>query len=191
MPFGTIPGGLNNVATNHAFAAGNNAQALDMGAFVWSDSTATPTSSTTSNQFVARASGGYVLDSSTNATAGVSLAAGSGSWSSLSDRNAKDDLVPVNSQAVLAKVAALPLTTWSYKSEPGVRHVGPMAQDFHTAFCVGEDDKHIATVDETGVALAAIQGLNEKLNEKNAEIHELEKKVDELQAVVKQLAAQR
>jgi trimeric autotransporter adhesin len=33
-----------------------------------------------------------------------------------------------------------------------------MAQDFHAAFQVGDDDKHITTVDADGVALAAIQG---------------------------------
>jgi hypothetical protein len=38
-----------------------------------------------------------------------------------------------------------------------------MAQDFHAAFALGTDDKHIATVDADGVALAAIQGLNQKL----------------------------
>ena len=40
-----------------------------------------------------------------------------------------------------------------------------MAQDFHAAFNIGEGDKHIAIVDEEGVALAAIQGLNHKLEE--------------------------
>jgi uncharacterized coiled-coil protein SlyX len=44
-------------------------------------------------------------------------------------------------------------------------------------------------VDEGGVALAAIQGLNQKLDEKDAEIKNLEKKLDALQAMVKQLAA--
>jgi len=38
-----------------------------------------------------------------------------------------------------------------------------MAQDFHAAFGVGSDDTHIANVDADGVALAAIQGLNEKV----------------------------
>ena len=52
-----------------------------------------------------------------------------------------------------------------------------MAQDFHTAFDLnGADDKHIATVDEEGVALAAIQGLNQRLNEKDAEIQKLNEK---------------
>jgi phage shock protein A len=48
-----------------------------------------------------------------------------------------------------------------------------MAQDFHAAFGTGTDDKHIATVDADGVALAAIQGLNEKLEEKESVITEL------------------
>jgi len=32
-----------------------------------------------------------------------------------------------------------------------------MAQDFRAAFDLGEDDKHISTIDEGGVALAAVQ----------------------------------
>ena len=85
-------------------------------------------------------------------------------------------------------MAALPITQWSYKTEPGVRHVGPMAQDFHAAFGLnGTDDKHIATVDEGGVALAAIQGLNQKLNEKDAEIQKLKEKADKVDSLEKRL----
>lgn len=43
-----------------------------------------------------------------------------------------------------------------------------MAQDFHDAFGLGTDDVSIATVDEGGVALAAIQGLNQKVEIENA-----------------------
>ena len=64
-----------------------------------------------------------------------------------------------------------------------------MAQDFQAAFQLSADDRHISVVDEGGVALAAIQGLNQKLDEKDAEIKNLEKKLDALQAVVKQLAS--
>jgi hypothetical protein len=53
---------------------------------------------------------------------------------------------------------------WNYRSEGGVtRHIGPMAQDFQKAFQLNSDDKNIATVDADGVALAAIQGLNHKV----------------------------
>jgi phage shock protein A len=50
------------------------------------------------------------------------------------------------------------------------------------------DDKHIATVDEDGVALAAIQGLNEKLEAKDAEIQDLKQSVAELKKMVQTLA---
>ena len=85
-------------------------------------------------------------------------------WVNASDRNLKEDLARVNPQVVLEKVAALPLHEWTYKADAeGQRHLGPMAQDFHAAFGLGADDTHIATVDADGVALAAIQGLNEKV----------------------------
>ena len=43
-----------------------------------------------------------------------------------------------------------------------------MGQDFHAAFGLGATDKGIATVDADGVALAAIQGLNARLEAKIA-----------------------
>jgi len=60
-------------------------------------------------------------------------------------------------------VAQLPISEWSYKTDVGTRHIGPMGQDFYSIFNIGTDEKHIAPVDEGGVALAAIQGLNEKV----------------------------
>ena len=65
---------------------------------------------------------------------------------------------------MLAKVAALPIYTWRYKTETsGALHMGPVAQDFSAAFGLGDSDKRITTVDADGVALAAIQGLNAKV----------------------------
>jgi len=85
---------------------------------------------------------------------------------------------------VLAKVAALPISAWHFKTDAGTRHIGPMAQDFYSAFDVGTDNQHIATVDESGVALAAIQGLNQKLeaeaNARDAEIQTLKRQNDSL-----------
>ena len=57
---------------------------------------------------------------------------------------------------------------WSYTTERGVRHVGPMAQDFYAAFNVGEDDRHITSIDEDGVALAAIKALNARVERRDA-----------------------
>jgi hypothetical protein len=87
------------------------------------------------------------------------LAAGSGTWASASDRALKTDVARIDDAAILDKVGRLPISRWSYVTERGVRHVGPMAQDFHAAFGVGEDDKHITSIDEDGVALAAIKAL--------------------------------
>jgi len=167
--YATVPGGRNNEAGGEdSFAAGRRAKAHGAGSFVWGDSKDFDVHAWGADQFVVRATGGYWLfsavDGSGNPTAGVTLAAGSGSWTSISDRNAKEDFEPVNPLEVLNKVVALPVTTWRYKSqEPDVRHIGPVAQDFHAAFGVGESDTGITTVDADGVALAAIQGLNAKV----------------------------
>ena len=110
-----------------------------------------------------------------------------------SDRNAKENFTPLDPEGVLAKVASLRVTEWNYKVDStDQKHIGPMAQDFHNAFGLnGNDDQHISMVDEGGVALAAIQGLNEKLEKqsraKDAEIQELKLKVDELSRLVRQL----
>jgi hypothetical protein len=52
------------------------------------------------------------------------------------------------------------------------------------------DDKHIVPVDESGVELAAIQGLNQKLNEKDAEIQALKQSVAELKETLTKLTQQ-
>jgi len=163
--YATVPGGAENLAAGTgSFAAGVRARATNNGAFVWSDGTGTKSLASTANdQFLARASGGIFLYSNATDTAGVKLAPGSGTWASLSDRTMKTAIAPLDERSILAKVVALPVTSWSYRSEdPRVRHVGPMAQDFYAAFRVGEDDRHITTIDEDGVALAAIKGLNAK-----------------------------
>ena len=121
-----------------------------------------------------------------------------------SDVNAKRDIVPVDRQDVLAKIAQLPIAEWSYKDTPGQRHVGPMAQDFHAAFGLGRDNKHIATLDTSGVALAGIQALAEenralkaqdnRISAENqalrSELEELKAQQAQLQSVVVQMQAE-
>ena len=108
---------------------------------------------------------------------------GSGSWSSLSDRDAKANISAMDSQALLARLAALPIATWNYKAQPdSVRHMGPMAQDFRAAFGLGEDDKHISTVDAEGVALAAIQALYQTVTELKQDLGDKDQQIAELRA---------
>jgi hypothetical protein len=99
----------------------------------------------------------------------------------VSDKNAKRDIEPVDDQAVLERVASLPIATWSYKGDdPNVRHLGPMAQDFYTAFGLGDTDKAYNPIDAHGVALAAIKALDERLKEQGARIERLERENAEL-----------
>jgi hypothetical protein len=188
-----IPGGLENVATNLAFAAGKSAYAVHRGAFVWADASDARFYSVSANEFAVRATGGArfatAVDGTGTPTAGAELAPGSGTWSSLSDRNAKENFAAANAREILEKVVALPMASWNYKAQgKDIRHLGPMAQDFHAAFGLGESDRTITTVDADGVALAAIQGLHAKLEEelkaKNARISELERRLEGIEKLL-------
>lgn len=92
----------------------------------------------------------------------------------ISDRNMKSEFASVDTDQVLGKLANLPISTWVYKTEAGeARHIGPMAQDFMASFGVGSSDRTILQVDADGVAFAAIQALNarlERLEQRNAEL---------------------
>jgi hypothetical protein len=94
-----------------------------------------------------------------------------------SDRAVKHDIEAINTHDILEKVAALPLSSWRYNASPDAKHVGPMAQDFYTAFGLGNTDKGIATVDADGISLAAIQGLYQIVQEQQAKIEALEAKL--------------
>jgi trimeric autotransporter adhesin len=113
-----------------------------------------------------------------------------------SDRNAKQNFAPVSSAEILEKVVQLPISEWSYKEDASTRHLGPMGQDFYSIFNIGTDEKHIAPIDEGGVALAAIQGLNQKVDDKEArlekqaaEINHLRQQNDSLAARLSELEA--
>ena len=54
---------------------------------------------------------------------------------------------------------------------------------------VGEDDKHVTTVDADGVALTAIQGLYQLLQEKDAKMAAQQQAIDELQKQLEALEA--
>jgi hypothetical protein len=116
------------------------------------------------------------------------------------EKELRENFDPVDYKAVLANVAALPLTQWNYKRDgKGAEHIGPTAQEFQTAFRLSADGKHMSVMDESGVALAAIKGLNQKveerdqslhqqLAEKDAEIQDLKQSVDQLRKMVQSLA---
>lgn len=102
----------------------------------------------------------------------------SGSLTQGSSREIKQDIHAADGREVLAKVVSLPVSTWSYKDkEPNVLHMGPMAEDFHETFKLGRNGKGISTIDTSGVALAAIKGLYELVQQKDTEITLLKEKL--------------
>jgi hypothetical protein len=103
-----------------------------------------------------------------------------------SDRNLKEAFAAIDSQQILDKVASLPITEWEYKADKAdTRHLGPVAQDFRSAFGLGRDDRHINAMDGVGVSLAAIKGLYQRLEEKDAEIEHLKTRLAEIEAMMK------
>jgi hypothetical protein len=244
-----VAGGVNNLAAGtSSYAAGQRAQALHTGSFVWADSQSADFASSGNDQFSIRAQGGIQLSPNTSLFCGAqtrqmlnlwgtqygigvqnlttyfrcdNAAASAGfSWFkggvhndnqnnpgggvemmrlnssgltvngvvvSASDRNLKENFEPVSSREVLEKVVALPVSTWNFKADPGSRHLGPMAQDFYAAFQVGPDEKHIAVVDEGGVALAAIQGLNQKVETGRLKAQSLEQKLEQKETEITEL----
>jgi uncharacterized coiled-coil protein SlyX len=120
--------------------------------------------------------------------AGVKCAAGQSAWTTISDRNVKKNFQAVDTVAVLDKLAAIPIQRWNYKWErdDDVPNIGPMAQDFKAAFYPGRDDKGISTLEFDGVELAAIQGLNRKVEQQRAE---LQVKQSEIDGLTRRLAA--
>jgi hypothetical protein len=99
----------------------------------------------------------------------------------VSDRAMKEGFAAVDESAVLEQLVALPVTEWSYVSEGGdVRHMGPMAQDFHEAFGLGDSDRHIHPVDSSGVVIAAIQALHEQVEHVEQENLSLRRSNDSL-----------
>jgi hypothetical protein len=215
----TIPGGYDNAAGGeYSFAAGTRAKANHNGAFVWAGGATEDFPSETENRFHVYAQQGLQVEFGgqqasgrgnlwvtigsantptklINSFIGAYLSTG-GSWVNASDRNKKENFERVDVRAVLEKVAVLPLTTWNYKSEDAsTKHLGPMAQDFRAAFGLGNDEKGIGTVDADGVALAAIQGLNQKLEEQVKEsetrLHALEQEFSELKRALGKLSEQR
>ena len=82
----------------------------------------------------------------------------------------------------------MPVEEWNYKAqEDSIRHIGPMAEDFRAAFGVGDFVGRITSTDADGVALAAIQGLNQKLE---ANLEETRGELDEKQAEIDRLEAE-
>ena len=160
-----------------------------------------------------RVSGGFRIFTSSNLSTGVTFQSGNdvsnwgqsnaviststgaylhtnGTWTNASDVNRKHLFEAVDGEDVLARLRSLPIQRWGYRGEDaGIRHLGPMAQDFRAVFGLGDDDTTIGTVDADGVALAAAQALEARTAEQRARIEALEAENVELRARLERLEA--
>jgi hypothetical protein len=205
----TVPGGwLCSAGGKYSFAAGRRAKANNDGSFVWADSQNADYASDDVNQFKVRAEQGAIFDvhnglkinggygmwlrfmwgpqppgvpSPIEAFNGAYLSA-AGWWTNSSDRNVKEGFATVDGREILEQLDRMPICTWNFRAEPAsIRRIGPTAQDFRAAFGFGADDKHIATGDADGVALAAIQALYKIAQEKEAKIAAQQQRIADLE----------
>jgi trimeric autotransporter adhesin len=192
--YASVCGGSGNTAAgDYCFAAGFHAKidAAHDGTFLFSDSNDIAFNSAAANEFAARATGGVRFVTAINGTtgvptAGVQVAAGGTSWSSISDRNAKKGFRPVDGEQVLDKLAQMPVTYWQYTWQPdnAVPLIGPVAQDFVGAFYPGMDDTRISTQQSDGVHFAAIKALEQRTRELREENATLRDRLAKLEATL-------
>ena len=170
--YSMVPGGYGNIARGqYSFAAGRRAKAYSDGCFIWGDATDADVTCSSPNRTVFRSTGGFYIYTNAALSTGVYLNPGSGSWAQLSSRKQKENFKPVDTVALLERLAQIDILTWNYKSQdPSIRHIGPMAEDFNSLLpdLGGEGKQYISSIDADGVALAAIQGLYKLLKEKDA-----------------------
>ncbi|MEU6184134.1 hypothetical protein [Streptomyces coeruleorubidus] len=136
---------------------------------------------------------------STGTTPSYITHAGGGEGSGGSDRALKCNITPVgwssaadtgpaprpqegdqqtDGFAILRAVASMPVSTWSYRGEEDVRHLCPMAQDWHAALGLGADDRTIRLVDANGVSAVAVQALYRMVRSLEAEVSDLRARLD-------------
>jgi hypothetical protein len=173
--FGVAIGLQNSASGQFSVAIGKNARTANrQGSIVMGDGCAGFSSdsvyATANNQFVARGCGGVKFFTNQGLTAGVQIAAGGSAWSSVSDRNRKENFLAVDGEDLLGRLRSVPVTSWNYLAQDrSIRHMGPMAQDFYAAFGLGESDLMISSIDIDGVNLAAVQALTARTDVLQAE----------------------
>jgi hypothetical protein len=190
----TRASGASSTAMGH-YTTADGERSTAMGAYAWArypgsfvigdNSTHTVVSADAANEFTARFAGGYRFRTNADGTTGCNLPAGSGVFACTSSRTLKTGFAPVEGEALLAKVRALPVMTWSYTSEDAtVRHLGPFAEDFRAAFGLGTDDRSIGVLDAAGVGIAGVQALEARTTALRDENAALRARLERLEAAL-------
>ena len=186
-----------------AIGSGANTNGRDGSMVVGDDAYFQTAYSSADNQLTMRFIGGYRLWSSyPDSTAGVYMRHGQSGWSNYCDRNIKENFRELDGEEVLAKIKNIPVTEWNYKrSDPSLKYIGPMAQDFYAAFhLMGTDSLGLNSICMDGVNMAGVKALDIRtremktvlttIQEQNVALMEENKKLKEQLAGLKEVAEQ-
>ncbi|HEV7588328.1 MAG TPA: tail fiber domain-containing protein [Longimicrobium sp.] len=177
---------------NFAVAMGSRSSSHGhSGGYVFGDQSTTDSIlAVANNEYAVRAAGGFRFRTNSTLTTGCDLPAGSGVFSCSSSRSLKENFGGVDGEEVLARIRAMPVSTWSYVAEGRqVRHLGPFAEDFRAAFGLGTDDRSIGLLDIDGVNFAAVKALEARTDALAARTAEVERLRAEVAALRDRQAA--
>ncbi|HEX6575576.1 MAG TPA: tail fiber domain-containing protein [Gemmatimonadaceae bacterium] len=210
--------GANSVVLGYKASSSTGAGSPRLGTFVFGDRSTSATGDTVhasvTNSATWRVANGFYIYTASNLSSGVTFQSGSsttspwcsianavisasncaylssgGTWTNSSDVRRKHNFDFVEGENILAKLREVPITTWTYNSDPeNVKHLGPTAQDFYAAFKLGgNDDTHIATIDADGVALAAAKALDSRTIELQSKVDAQAREIAELKVRLEKL----
>ncbi|HEU4562757.1 MAG TPA: tail fiber domain-containing protein [Longimicrobium sp.] len=195
-------------SSNSVCPAGPDAGTPCRGTFAAGDeSTTDSVRNQTSNEFRIRYNGGIRLRVSTasngntpgaGGNVGCDLTVAVPSWTCASSRTLKENFADVDGEDVLSRIRTIPITTWNMiGGDRQVRHLGPVAEDFHRAFPLGLGETTIGLGDIDGVNLAAAKALEQRttrlqaqLDERTAQVQALQARLDAQEALLAELRAQ-
>ena len=119
----------------------------------------------------------YTLFSDAAQTTGVNLATGSSSWAGVSARRFKENFNYVDYNKMWEEFKDIDITKWTYKGSDNY-HIGIMADDFYKLAGgeIGEEYnlEKIETMDADGVLFSLLKASQEKINQLEKRIYELE-----------------
>ncbi|MEO9530970.1 MAG: tail fiber domain-containing protein [Crocinitomicaceae bacterium] len=153
---------------DHSVAMGYHAQSSHEGAFIYNDHSDNIgyVYTTAPNQFMVKAAGGSIFYTAGDLSTGVELAPGAGAWSTLSDRDSKEDIQEINPEEYLELLDRIEVYKWKYiAQDSSINHIGPMAQDFYSTFKLGTDSTTINSGDFDGINMLLLKALMDRTKE--------------------------
>ncbi|MCX6174236.1 MAG: tail fiber domain-containing protein [Ignavibacteriales bacterium] len=178
-----------------AIGSGANTNGRDGSMVIGDDAYFQTAYSAADNQLTMRFIGGYRLWSSyPDSTSGVYMRHGQSGWSNYCDRNKKENFEKIDGEWLLKKIRNIPITKWNYKkTDVNEKYIGPMAQDFYSAFQLsGTDSLGINSICIDGVNMAGVKALEERTSEMKTTMQKIieqnEKLISENEKLKEQLS---